>query len=50
MQSFGSQKRREQNAINSGYYVLPAMPKGSARNMLRPIIAMKLLSVNIQLN
>ena len=30
---------RTKNAVNSGYYALPAMPKGSAYTLLRPIVS-----------
>ena len=31
-EEFGPEKKKK-NAVNSGHYVLPAMPKGSARTL-----------------
>ena len=31
-------REREKNIGNSGHYVVPAMPKGSAHTSLRPIV------------
>ena len=35
-------RRRENTAVNSGHYILPATPNGSARTSLGPVLCLGL--------
>ena len=41
-------ERRERNAVNSGHYVLPATPKGSAHTSLGPKCNFSAKRANLQ--